>query len=467
MIKKENGVTLIALSIAVIIILTITGMIIYSARDNIYIRNLTNMQNDIANLRDKVADYYAEYGDIPAKTEYPDIGNLQSAGIIGANDTGKFLIIELEYLSGLTLNYGEDYEKYKDGNYTNLTDLTDIYIINEMSHNIFYVEGIRVRENDTTKMYYTDYTEGDKEAVQIVEIVEIDGVQIPEDFYYVGGTKDTGIVISDVEGDDLDNTAEGNQFVWVPVDNYEEFVRRAGYWEGKEQTLTSDYGEANSGGNNTNSNVTETETTKIEAQEMYASVKEHGGFYIGRYETGKDSNSNAVVKKDVDVYDDVQWSANGTMQETSGTTGGAVELSRNFDETNDYTSVTSTLIYGVQWDAVMKWMENIDNPHATGSLKKYIQNSQGMGWYSDNYEDIVHQAGTDVDEDKSNCVNNIYDLAGNTYEWTMESYSNTDRVVRGGICIWTGSNNPASVRGNNTPSSKSIGVGFRVALYMK
>ena len=170
MIKKENGVTLIALSIAVIIILTITGMIIYSARDNIYIRNLTNMQNDIANLRDKVADYYAEYGDIPAKTEYPDIGNLQSAGIIGANDTGKFLIIELEYLSGLTLNYGEDYEKYKDGNYTNLTDLTDIYIINETSHNIFYVEGIRVRENDTTKMYYTDYTEGDNETIDLKEI---------------------------------------------------------------------------------------------------------------------------------------------------------------------------------------------------------------------------------------------------------------------------------------------------------
>ena len=40
MIKKENGVTLIALSIAVIIILTITGMIIYSARDNIYISRL-------------------------------------------------------------------------------------------------------------------------------------------------------------------------------------------------------------------------------------------------------------------------------------------------------------------------------------------------------------------------------------------------------------------------------------------
>ncbi len=167
MIKKEKGITLISLSIAVIIILTITGMIIYSAKDSIYIKNLTNMQNDIANLRDKVSLYYSEYGDIPAKTEYPDVSNLQSAGVLGVNDTGKFLILELENLEGLTLNYGEDYEKYKANDYTNLTDLTDIYIINENSHNIFYVEGIRVKENDETKMYYTDYTEGDTEKVDV------------------------------------------------------------------------------------------------------------------------------------------------------------------------------------------------------------------------------------------------------------------------------------------------------------
>ena len=95
MIKKDKGITLISLSIAVIIILTITGMILYSAKDNIYIKNLTNMQNDIANLRDKISSYYSEYGDIPAQTEYPDVTNLENAGVIGVNDTGKFYIIEL------------------------------------------------------------------------------------------------------------------------------------------------------------------------------------------------------------------------------------------------------------------------------------------------------------------------------------------------------------------------------------
>ena len=50
-----------------------------------------------------------------------------------------------------------------------------------------------------------------------IKEVTSENVPIPEGFYYVGGTKDTGLVISDVEGDDLDNTLQGNQFVWVPV----------------------------------------------------------------------------------------------------------------------------------------------------------------------------------------------------------------------------------------------------------
>ena len=50
-----------------------------------------------------------------------------------------------------------------------------------------------------------------------VKEVTSENIPIPKGFYYVGGTKDTGLVISDVEGDDLDNTLQGNQFVWVPV----------------------------------------------------------------------------------------------------------------------------------------------------------------------------------------------------------------------------------------------------------
>ena len=167
MINIDKGITLISLSIAVIIVLIITGMILYSATDSIYIKNLTNMQNDIANLRDKVSLYYSEHGDIPVKTEYEDVSNLENAKVLGANDTGKFFIIELEKLEGLTLNYGRDYEKYKTNNYTYSPNLTDIYIINKESHNIFYVQGIEVIEHDSIQIYYTD-SKPDTEEVKLV-----------------------------------------------------------------------------------------------------------------------------------------------------------------------------------------------------------------------------------------------------------------------------------------------------------
>ncbi len=45
-----------------------------------------------------------------------------------------------------------------------------------------------------------------------------EGVPIPKGFYYVTGTKDTGVVISDSQADENNATGNnGNQFVWVPV----------------------------------------------------------------------------------------------------------------------------------------------------------------------------------------------------------------------------------------------------------
>ena len=283
----------------------------------------------------------------------------------------------------------------------------------------------------------------------------------------------TGFAVSQVEGE---NTIEkglviidknGNEFIWVPVkkENFDtEFVRREGYRNGVQQTFLRYSGEADSTGNNIK--FTETTITQAEAKEMYAKVKEKEGFYVGRYESGKDSNGNVVVKKGVEVYN-VPWSANGEMQETSGITGGAVELARNFDKVNNYTSVTSTLIYSVQWDAIIKWLENIENPNSTEGLK-FIQDSTGMGWHNNNFEsgNPAHKTGIDVDENKSNCMNNIYDLAGNVREWTMESFNN-NRITRGGHFGYTGLYKPVSDRSNTSPDVVDSSFGFRIALYFR
>ena len=291
-----------------------------------------------------------------------------------------------------------------------------------------------------------------------------EGVPIPNGFYYVGGTKDTGVVISDNFNDEnvyqnaengiVGTKLQGNQFVWVPV-TYSDFQRYEGYYDGSLDSMLSSCGEADSTGRN--SDFTESTNTQAEARNMYASVQTYGGFYVGRYEAGND-NGKVVEKQGINVYNNVKWSANGEMQETTGTTGGAVELARNFDTTNNYISVTSTLIYGVQWDAIMQW---IDLAYKTGTYASdsFVANSEGQGYYN-------ASAPTTTGSSDDYAVKNIYDLAGNVAEWTMESYNASFRVYRGGFYGITGSYGPASSRSNDYPSYSYDILGFRVTLYL-
>ena len=418
--QRNDGITLIALVITIIVLLILAGVTIATLTgDNGILTKATEASENTkrANAEEQVKlAVQASYGE-DGKINLDELNN------------------ELKKIENLT------YKGSVISDSNKITSLPDT--VN--------VDGYDVTINGNGSTSVGDNGGNDNEGES-----EVDGVTIPDGFYYVGGTKDTGLVISDVEGDDLDNTKQGNQFVWVPV-NYDEFVRREGYYNGSLQSMLSSCGEADSTG--TNSKVTESATTQTEAQEMYASVKEHGGFYIGRYEAGKDSNGNVVVKKGADVYNYIPWSANGEMQETEGTTVGAVELARNFDTEKGYTSVTSTLIYGVQWDAVMKWMENIENPNEEG--KTYIQDSTGMGHYDTS-------APTTTGSNVNYAVKNIYDLAGNVCEWTMESYYTHSRVVRGGDYSSAGANVPASRRGYyRTSSGSGDFLGFRLTLYVK
>ena len=471
--SKKRGVTLVSLTIVVTVILILTGVIIYNIRDSLGISKLREMQNDIQNLRELVNNYYATNGKIPAKLKYTNVANIEKikdAGVISEKvDIGDFYIIDLSELENLTLNYGEDYKNITDATTEEeASQYEDIYIINETSQNIFYVEGIEL-DGD---WFYTDYTSEDIDSVG-VDLRYVEGVKIPEGFYYVGGTKEEGIVISDNIEDlgkgDSSEAAEnlkGNQFVWIPVENFDEnFIREEGYSNENKQTVLSNYGEADSNGYN--NKYAETSATQKEAQEMYTSVKEYGGFYVGRYETGKNSSGNVVIQKESEVYNNITWSADGQMQGTEETTGGALEISRNFDTENNYKNVTSTLIYGVQWDAIMRWTQDIENPDATGNATKYIQDSTNMGWHSDNYlsGNQAHKTGIDIDGEK-NKVKNIYDLAGNVREWTMESCNSNLRAYRGGSYLHTGVGGPASYRDNNYPSYSEETVGFRIAIYL-
>jgi len=283
---------------------------------------------------------------------------------------------------------------------------------------------------------------------------------IPVGFAIVPDLDDVseGLVISDVAND---TTNVGNQFVWIPVDKETfatKFKRTEGYYNGSLDSMLSDCGEADATGVNAylkEQSIEENATVRDEAIAMYESVEANGGFYIGRYEAGNEGgtynsetkkwegDSKVVVKKGAPVYNYIGWSNSNTM---TNVTGGAVEVARGMytgkkTASNENYGVVSTLCYGVQWDAALNF---IDPNYITNEVEKdgklqpncqagtYLVNSKTKGWYSDNKSSNPnHTTGVDVDSEASNKVKNIYDMAGNVNEWTMESDASNVRVLRG------------------------------------
>ncbi len=304
-----------------------------------------------------------------------------------------------------------------------------------------------------------------REATEKTEqATTFEGVTIPAGFAPTKiegeSTVDEGLVIID---------SEGNEFVWVPVPNMDDFNLIEGYRDYDDddvaelQTLDV-YGEVNATGVNTSKyNIVESETTQKEAIAMYKSVEKNEGFYIGRYEAGNDGEGNVVVRKGADVYNNIKWGNSMTDD-----TGGAVEKARRFKEGKIWeNSAISTLIYGVQWDATMQFFDNKykDKNCETNS---YVRDSTGRGWYKDNYEsgNLNHKTGIDLSNGK-NKIKNIYDMAGNVLEWTMGTAEGNKRQHRGGVFIEWASRRPASSRGQDQPETGNIYIGFRVALYIK
>ena len=114
----------------------------------------------------------------------------------------------------------------------------------------------------------------------------------------------------------------------------------------------------------------------------------------------------------------------------------------------------------------MRYLGDIENNEGIGILTKYIQDSTKKGWYNSNLNsNEQHQTGLNLETGK-NKVKNIYDLAGNVYEWTMEACKNDKRIMRGGCYLNTGYGAPASNRYEKEPSYANEYIGFRIALYL-
>ena len=164
-ITSNKGITLLTLTITVVIMLILSFTISINVKPYVERKKKTNLETDITKLKEEISHYYMENKNIPIANKYTNIQMLEK----DTNDNENYYVIDLDKMKNLDLNYGKDFEKITDYS-VEISDLLDIYIINEQSHTIYYPKGI---EYDGT-IYYTTMN---LDSLKIQDIT-IDGIVI-------------------------------------------------------------------------------------------------------------------------------------------------------------------------------------------------------------------------------------------------------------------------------------------------
>ena len=513
-VKDSKGITLTALVITIVVIMILAGITLNTTVGKnglITIMRETEQNQTLAQEEGqakldelKQDDEYTEDGvKVVADTDAPKINSVKVTDRTKNSITVKADVTETK--SGIAVI------RYKIGDGDWQTDSTNsratTYTFTGLEEATIYeitVEATDVEDHKSTatissKTYSISLNEAQKDnmvskTVNTPILIGEDRVVIPSGFKiaYDSATEVSGgIVIED---------KSGNQFVWIEVPKTTTVYPTAGlkiseFTDAEYTKIETDlhtyaddyrcsisykdeyYSDATTG-------LTSSQYSALK-KKMLKSVYQNRGFWIGRYEvgdenatstnTGRTSSTGAgntpAIKANKIPYNYITCSQAESLAETFAPSG-----------------YTSSLLFGVQWDLVLKCLERKGVSQAelktdstswgnyygasfvvTNKNAKYSTDN-GANWmsvptagYTKPTGSVLLTTGADVRNSKLN----IYDLAGNVWEWTLENTPDAWMPcnMRGGVYSNHGSSVPAAEWSSGFTTSSNEYTGVRVALY--
>ena len=415
--KESKGITLIALVITIIVLLILAGVTIATLTgDNGILKKAgdaktqTEQAKEDENLKIAIAGSYGTDGKLNLK-DLKD--NLKNQGI--STNSNEF---PLE----VTVN-GE--KKKIDANGNVIESIQSL----KTKGTVF---------NDTTTL---EDTYGNQITIP-------KGFKIADD----SATDVTGGIV--IEDATYTNTI-GSQFVWIPVGTGEKAIKKANketvdialgrysFTQNSDGTITtSEY----SGSYTEDTVSSHGNAIAKDIEQFKTSVKEiNHGYYIGRYEAGKTDNDGFMVcKSEQEVWNNI-------------TQPKASEVSRNMYGSE--AKVTSDLINSYAWDTAIVFIQKCGTESNSSTYSRTVGQSSTS---------TLQTTGTNILKATSKVDKqcNIFDMAGNCWEWTTEtsSHSNYHCVNQGGSYDF--SHDYTSVRRCYPTSFANSHGSFRPLLYL-
>ena len=420
---KNKGVTLIALAVTIVVMLILAGVTI----------SVLNGENGIVKQAQKAKEE-SKIKELKEKVR------IDIAGKRVENINGELRVSVLK----------EILDKYFDNVpvETQITSETELKAKEEYGKYEMKISDIDVGEIT----YETSYT--------IFKDVNGEQVPIPEG-YIVSENSDENIVNKGLVVSD----SRGNEYVWISctVDSSSNKLqyKRTEWGVEKDGTdnsraikdeLTLKDIDVTYSKTDTDNGINEEISKEIVAQinAEKESIKKYGGYYIGRYEVGKD-NKTAVIKAEQEPYVNIKWSKAYELAKGIGGGEGA----------------TTYLCSSYSWDTAINFIQNTTGKNYATSIIGFNGN-----WKSQEVKDssgkVIKPVNTAqrLNTGLTTALCNIYDMGGNVGEFTTELNPGTSEtvVMRGGYYNF---DFPAGYRWDYYSGSAYSVFGFRATLFLK